>query len=195
MSDDAKRSNFSGKVDRRKFIELAAVTAGAMFIKPALVHGTGANSAVRVGLLGCGGRGTEDATNLLDTGGTRVVALADLFQDQLETARDNFNKIQQAKGYPALDASQLFVGPNAFQQLAASKEWDAIVIAPPPYFPPQHVEAAVAAGKHAYLEKPVAVDVPGAMKVVETGKLAEGKLSFDVGFQIRDCPPFVELVK
>jgi len=53
----------------------------------------------------------------------------------------------------------------------------------------------VAAGKHVYLEKPVAVDVPGALKVVEIGKRAQGKLSLDVGFQIRDCPPFVELVR
>jgi predicted dehydrogenase len=57
------------------------------------------------------------------------------------------------------------------------------------------LEAAVAAGKHVYLEKPVAVDVPGAMKVIEIGKRAQGKLSLDVGFQIRDCPPFVEMVK
>jgi myo-inositol 2-dehydrogenase / D-chiro-inositol 1-dehydrogenase len=196
MSGGTKQgTNSSNRVDRRKFLGSAAATAGILLLRPELVRGTAANSAVRVGLLGCGGRGTEDATNLVDTGGTRVVALADLFQDQLETARDNFNKIQQAKGYPALDASQLFVGPNAFQQIAASKEVDAIVIATPPYFHPQHVEAAVAAGKHAYLEKPVAVDVPGAMKVMEIGKLAEGKLGFDVGFQIRDCPPFVELVK
>jgi predicted dehydrogenase len=53
----------------------------------------------------------------------------------------------------------------------------------------------VDAGKHVYLEKPVAVDVPGAKKVMEIGKRAEGKLSLDVGFQIRDCPPFVELVR
>src|SRR6201993_969729 len=122
------------KVDRRKFLKTAAAGAGVMFIQPALVRGTAANSAVRVGLLGCGGRGTEDATNMIDTGGARVVALGDLFQDQLEKARDNFNKIQQAKGYPTLDASQLFVGPNAFHEIAASKEVDAIVIATPPYY-------------------------------------------------------------
>src|SRR5256712_12524107 len=116
MSRDAK------DVDRRTFLGTTAAAAAAMFIKPALVHGTAANSAVRVGLLGCGGRGTEDATNLIDTGGARVVALADLFQDQLDKARENFNKMQQAKGYAALDAAQLFVGPNAFQQIAASKE-------------------------------------------------------------------------
>src|SRR6266404_8992831 len=133
MSDDVKqRANSSGKLDRRKFIGVAAGTAGAMFIKPGLVHGTAANSAVRVGLLGCGGRGTEDASNLVDTGGARVVALADLFQDQLDKARTHFDQIQQAKGYSVLDGSQLFVGPDAYKEIAASKEIDAIVVATPP---------------------------------------------------------------
>src|SRR5437660_8950061 len=153
MAEDSKEPvNASEKVDRRKFLGAAAATAGIMFIRPELVRGTAANSTVRVGLLGCGGRGTEDATNLVDTGGARVVALGDLFQDQLDKARDSFNKIQPPKGYPDLDASQLFVGPHAFQQIAASKEVDAIVIATPPYYHPQHLEAAVAAGKHVYLE-------------------------------------------
>jgi myo-inositol 2-dehydrogenase / D-chiro-inositol 1-dehydrogenase len=183
------------KLDRRKFLEIAAATAGAMLVKPALVRGTAANSAVRVGLLGCGGRGTEDASNLVDTGGARVVALADLFQDQLTASRAHFDQIQQGKGYSALNASQLFVGPKAYEQIASSKEVDAIVVATPPYYHPQHLEAVVAAGKHVYLEKPVAVDVPGALRVIELGKRAEGKLSLDVGFQIRDCPPFVELVR
>jgi len=193
--DSKQRTNFSDKVDRRKFLGVAAVTAGAMLIKPALVRGTAANSAVRVGLLGCGGRGTEDASNLVDTGGARIVALADLFQDQLDKARTHFDQVQQGKGYSTLDASRLFVGPNAYKEIAASKEIDAIVVATPPYYHPQHLEAMVDAGKHVYLEKPVAVDVPGAKKVIEIGKRAEGKLSLDVGFQIRDCPPFVELVK
>jgi myo-inositol 2-dehydrogenase / D-chiro-inositol 1-dehydrogenase len=196
MTGDTKRGpNRSGKLGRRKFLGTAAATAGLMFIKPELVRGTAANSAIRVGLLGCGGRGTEDANNLIDTGGARVVALADLFQDQLDKARENFNKVQNEKGYAALDASQLFVGPNAWREIAHSKEVDAVVIATPPYFHPQHLEAVAAAGKHVYCEKPVAVDVPGALKVIEIGKRAEGKVSLDVGFQIRDCPPFVELVR
>src|SRR5881409_1894594 len=107
------------EVDRRTFVGVTAAAAAAMFIKPALVHGTHANSAIRVGLLGCGGRGTEDAANLVDTGGARVVALADLFQDQLDKARAHFDQIQQAKGYSSLGTSQLFVGPNAYQQIAA----------------------------------------------------------------------------
>jgi myo-inositol 2-dehydrogenase/D-chiro-inositol 1-dehydrogenase len=194
MPVDPEKPTLSNEVTRRKFIAVAAGTAGAMLINPSLVRGTAANSAVRVGLLGCGGRGTEDATNLVDTGGARVVALGDMFPDQLDIARKHFDDMQQGKGYAALDASQLFVGPDAYQRIAASKEVDAIVIATPPYYHPQHLEAAVAAKKHVYLEKPVAVDVPGALKVMEIGKRADGKLSFDVGFQIRDCPPFVELV-
>jgi len=194
-SDTNQRQDSADKLNRRKFIGSAAATTGLMFIKPALIRGTEANSAVRVGLLGCGGRGTEDATNLVDTGGARVVALADMFQDQLDAARANFDKLQQAKGFGAIDSSQLFVGPNACREIASSKEVDAIVVATPPYFHPQHLETVVAAGKHVYLEKPVAVDVPGAKKVIEIGKRAEGKLSLDVGFQIRDCPPFVEMVR
>src|ERR1043166_2646842 len=119
MSKDDKGANSTKKVDRREFLGAAAVTAGVMFIKPALVRGTAANSAVRVGLLGCGGRGTEDATNLVDTGGARVVALADLFRDQLDAAHAHFDQVQTAKGYPALDAKQQFVGPHAFEQIAA----------------------------------------------------------------------------
>src|SRR6059036_1356170 len=104
------------EVDRRRFLGVTAAAAAAMFIKPALVHGTHANSAIRVGLLGCGGRGTEDASNMVDTGGARVVALADMFQDQLDSAKKHFDEMQQAKGYAAIGASQIFVGPNAFHQ-------------------------------------------------------------------------------
>ena len=194
-ADNDVPQNSPLNVDRRTFLQSAAMTAGVLLLKPELVRGTAANSAVRVGLLGCGGRGTEDATNLIDTGNARVVALADLFRDQLDTARAHFDQLQQGKGFAAIDASQLFLGPKAYEQIAHSKEVDAIVIATPPFFHPQHLEAVVAGGKHVYLEKPVAVDVPGAHKVVEIGKRAEGKLSFDVGFQIRDCPPFVEMVR
>ncbi len=194
-----EREEVGKEVGRREFIGTAArgaaAVGGVMFIPAGRVWGSEANSAVRVGLLGCGGRGTEDATNMFETGGARVVALADMFQDQLDAARAGFDKMQLAKGFTAIDGSQCFVGPRAFEAIAHSKEVDAIVIATPPYYHPQHLEAVVAAGKHVYCEKPVAVDVPGAKRVIEIGKRAEGKLSLDVGFQIRDCPPFVEMVK
>jgi myo-inositol 2-dehydrogenase/D-chiro-inositol 1-dehydrogenase len=194
-----ERKEVGEQVGRREFIGTAArgaaAVGGVMFIPAARVWGTAANSDVRVGLLGCGGRGTEDATNLVETGGARVVALADMFQDQLDVARAAFDKKQTAIALPAIDEKQCFVGPKAFERIAESKEVDAIVIATPPYFHPMHLGAVVLAGKHVYCEKPVAVDVPGAKLVQGLGKAAEGKLSLDVGFQIRDCPPFVELVK
>src|SRR6478672_6857379 len=100
MSSDSNQNPIAfDRLGRRKFIGVTAATAGALFIKPELVRGTQANSAVRVGLLGCGGRGTEDATNLFDTGGARVVALGDMFEDQLDIARKHFDDMQQSKGY------------------------------------------------------------------------------------------------
>src|ERR1044072_4449462 len=96
-------------VDRRAFLGVTASAAAAVFIKPERIRGTRANSAIRVGLLGCGGRGTEDAENLVDTGGARVVALADLFQDQLDAAHAHFDQGQTAKGYPAVDAEELLL--------------------------------------------------------------------------------------
>ncbi len=197
MAQDDAGVNGSRKpaLNRREFIGATAAAAGFMILKPGLVRGTQANSAVRVGLLGCGGRGTEDATNLIDTGGARVTALGDLFQDQLQKGRQHFDQYQQGKGYAAIDPSQLFLGPNSYQEIAASNGVDAIVIATPPIFHVQHLETVVGAGKHVYCEKPVAVDVPGAQKVIDIGRQAQGRLSLDVGFQIRSCPPFVEMVR
>jgi predicted dehydrogenase len=187
--------NINHKIGRREFLGSAAAAAGLMIIKPELVRGTAANSAVRLGILGCGGRGTAVGTGFIDNTNTRVVALADLFADQLATAQKSFDEHQAAKGYAAIDSSQLFKGPKAYEQLAASPQVDAILIATPPYFHPHHLEAVVAAGKHVYCEKPVAVDVPGARRVVRAGEKAQGKLSLAVGFQIRKAPPYVELVR
>ena len=179
------------KQSRRTFLG----AAGLMIAKPRLVRGAEANSAIRIGLLGCGGRGTEDATSMVEKAGGRIVALADLFSDQLEKAKARFNDLAAKRGHSAIDASQIFLGPHAFEQMAASKEVDAVVIATPPYFHPKHLAAVVEAGKHVYCEKPVAVDVAGAKRVLEIGRRAEGRLSLDVGLQIRHAPPFVELVK
>jgi len=191
MTNDVRKPS-SAKLSRRDFI---GATAGVMIVGSNLVRGTAANSDLRVGLLGCGGRGTADATDLVETGGARVVALGDLFHDQLDAALKHFDELGKSKGHPAIDSSLIFRGPNAYQQIVASREVDIVVITTPPYFHPQHLEAAVAAGKHVYCEKPVAVDVPGAKRVMRAGEQAQGRLSLDVGFQIRSAPPFVELVE
>jgi len=158
-----------------------------LLLKPELVRGT-ARTPRFASVARLRRPRTEDASNLIDTGGARVMALADLFQDQLDKARDNFNKIQQPKGYSMLDASQLFRGTKRlpadcrFEGSGRHRHRHAAVLSP----------AAFGRGRRrrqtVYLEKPVAVDVRGAMKVMEIGKRAEGKLSLDVGFQIRDCP-------
>lgn len=178
--------------ERRKFLQAGAVGAFTI-LQSRLVRGTEANSAVRVGLLGCGGRGSTDANNIVQNTGARLNALADLFQDRLDTAKQRFDKVASAKNYAGVSA--LYVGPHAAQQMAESKEVDAVVIATPPYFHPEHLRLVVEAGKHVYLEKPVAVDVAGTRRVLDTARLAEGRSSLDVGFQIRSAPPFVELVR
>ena len=184
------------KISRRKFLGAAAATAaGAMFVKPSAVRGAEASSTLRMGILGCGGRGTAVGTGFVNNTNTRVVALADLFTDQLEKGHQHFDELNQAKGYAAIDSSQLFRGPKAYQQIAASKELDFILITTPPFFHPLHLETVVAAGRHVYCEKPVAIDVPGAKHVIRIGEKAQGKLSLEVGFQIRKAPPHVELVK
>lgn len=185
------------KLGRREFLgaATAATAASFMILKPQQVRGTAANSQVRFGILGCGGRATAEGSSFVENAGARVTAIADLFPDQLEKGRQHFDGLQQAKGYSAIDSAQLFKGPNAYQDIAASKEVDFILITTPPYFHPHHLETVVEAGKHVYCEKPVAIDVPGAHHIVSIGEKAEGKLSLAVGFQIRNAPPMVELTK
>jgi predicted dehydrogenase len=188
--------NLTDKISRRTFLGAAAATAaGVTILKPSAVRGSAANSALRLGILGCGGRGTAVGTGFVNNTNTRVVALADLFADQLAAGRKHFDDLQQGKGYAAIDSALLFQGPMAYQQIAAAKELDFILITTPPYFHTHHLETVVAAGKHVYCEKPVAVDVPGAKHVMQIGERAQGKLSLEVGFQIRKAPPHVELVK
>jgi len=189
MTDQTKQ-----QLGRREFLG-AAAAASFMILKPQMVRGTAANSQVRFGILGCGGRGTAVGTGFVQNAGARVTALADLFGDQLETAHQHFDQIQQGQGSAAIDPAQLFQGPDAYQRIAASKEVDFILITTPPYFHPHHLETMVEAGKHVYCEKPVAVDVPGAHHAIRIGEKAQGKLSLDVGFQIRMAPPMVELTR
>jgi predicted dehydrogenase len=178
-------------LNRRAFLGATAFT----IMNASLVRGTQANSAVRVGLLGCGGRGTADASSMLTNAGAYVVGLGDLFDDQLQTAKGVFNGLAAKAGHAGVDDKLIFRGPNAAHEMATSAGLDAVVIATPPYFHPEHLETVINGGKHVYCEKPVAIDVPGTHRVRAAAKKAEGKLSLEVGFQIRNAPPFVELVK
>jgi myo-inositol 2-dehydrogenase / D-chiro-inositol 1-dehydrogenase len=114
FKEEKQVSEVSGKkVGRREFMGTAAAAAGFMIMPPQLVRGTAANSELRVGLLGCGGRGTADTEYLIDTGKARLVALADIFQDQLDKAKTHFDQFQQKKGYAAIEHRLMFRGPKA----------------------------------------------------------------------------------
>lgn len=183
------------RVGRREFIGMAAAAAGVTILKPGVVFGSQANSAVRLGLLGCGGRGTGVTSSFLEHTGAVVTAIGDIFQDNLEQGKARLDAVAAKFGKPAIDPSRMFKGVKAYEQLFACKEVDAVYIATPPYFHPMHAEAALAAGKHVYLEKPVGVDVAGAKKVMALGQKYNGKVSLAVGFQIRHATPYVELAK
>ncbi len=183
-------------VNRRFFLKSAAATsAAATILKPETVFGSSANSAIRMGLIGCGGRGTHVASSFMNHTDTRVTALADLFDDKLQMGKEHFNTLNEEKGYPKLKKSHLFSGSNAYQKLVELDDIDAVYIATPTIFHPSHLEAAVAAGKHVYCEKPAAVDVAGIKKVRRIGKRAEGRVSVAIGLQIRHASPFVEMVR
>jgi predicted dehydrogenase len=184
------------RVGRREFVGVAAAaTAGFTILKPSTVFGTQANSAVRLGVLGCGGRGTAVTESFLQNTGAIVTAMGDIFQDNLEKSAQELGALSRKLNKPFADAAHMFRGFKAYEQLFASKDIDALYIATPPYFHPDHLEAAIAAGKHIYLEKPVAVDVPGAKRILALGEKMKGKLSLAVGFQIRYASPYVLLEK
>jgi hypothetical protein len=181
-------------MDRRAFIGGAAAS-GIMILSSRTAFSYEANSAVRIGLLGCGSRGTTVATSFAKNTPARIVALADLFPDQLAAAKTHFDQVNASLGVPAIDPSLMFRGSHAFEELAASKAVDSIQISTPPWFHVQHLDAAIAAGKHAYCEKPLGVDVAQTQHALEIGKRAQGRVSLDVGFQVRSAPPIAEVVR
>jgi myo-inositol 2-dehydrogenase / D-chiro-inositol 1-dehydrogenase len=164
--------------DRRKFFQAAG---GLLLLKPQTVFGTPANSALEIGIIGCGGRGNWIGGHFKEYTGARIVALADAFPDRLESTATKFN----------VEAGRRYVGLKGYHDLVNSKV-DAVAIESPPYFHPEQAAAAVKAGKHVYLAKPVAVDVPGCQSIEDSGEKANGRLSFLVDFQTRARPVFQE---
>ena len=163
------------QIPRRAFLASAAAATAFTVLKPSLVFGAEANSVLEIGLLGCGGRGGWIAKLFADSGKYRFVACADYFQDKVD-AVGNAQKIETSRRYTGL---------SAYQRLLEGK-LDAVVIETPPYFHPIHAAAAVDAGKHVYLAKPIAVDAPGCQTVAAAGACATAKKQvFLVDFQTR----------
>jgi len=172
-------------LNRREFMAKAGAAAVSLtLVKPGLVRGSQATSKIRLGLVGCGGRGSWIAGLFQKHGGYEVVAVADYFKDRAAKAGADLGVPEAAR----------FTGLAGYKRLL-DRGVDAVAIETPPYFHPEQAAAAVAAGAHVYLAKPAAVDVPGCHSVAASAKEATGKkLAFLVDFQTRTHPAFIEAV-
>ena len=182
-------------IERRSFLKTTASLGAFTILKPDIVFGSRANSAIRVGVIGCGNRGTAVITSMSQNTDTNIIAIADLFEDKLQTAENTFNQLNSAKNFPALKKTNIYKGSKAYLRLLENKDVDAVLISTPAYAHVDILEAAVAAGKHVYCEKPIAPDVDGCRRAEEIGEKLDGKLSMAIGFQIRHASPYVEMVK
>jgi predicted dehydrogenase len=181
---------------RREFLQSATAAATAITIlKPQAAFGFEANSAVRMALLGCGNRGLHVAASFARNTVAQVVALADLFNDQLAAAKARFDNLNATLGRAPIDASLMFRGPKAYEQLAESSSVDMIQISTPPYFHVEHLGTAVSAGKHVYCEKPVGIDVKQAKQALAIAAHVRPNQSVDVGFQCRNAPPIAAIAE
>lgn len=187
--DNLKKQSFNEKnsrrVNRRQFIAGAGAALSFTVMKPELVRGTAANSKITLGLIGCGGRGTWIADLFKKHGGYDIVAGADYFQDRVDNFGAKLN----------VPSARRYTGLSSYRRLLEGK-LDAVAIESPPYFHPEQAAAAVDAGVHVYLAKPIAVDVPGCQSVeVSAKKAAEKKLCYLVDFQTRTDPFYQEAIK
>jgi predicted dehydrogenase len=201
---------------RRSFIKHTSLgLAGAATMAGPLSAFAPGDAAIRIGVVGCGGRGTGAALDALGaatrviypsegyhtedvTESSRVahknieiVALADLFEDRLARSRAQFAKL----GTEIPDA-RCFTGFEGYRKLLAVPEINYVILATPPHFRPQHLLAAIEAGKHVFMEKPAAVDVPGVRLIMKAGELAKQKqLGIGAGTQRRHDRGYQETIK
>ncbi|MBN2508270.1 MAG: Gfo/Idh/MocA family oxidoreductase [Verrucomicrobia bacterium] len=172
------------RVARRDFLATTAAATTFTVLEPSTVFGAEAGARLDLGLIGCGGRGQWIAPLFADTGKYRFVACADYFQDRVNAVGEKYR----------IPASRRHTGLSGYKKLLDSP-LDAVVIETPPYFHPQQAMDAVDAGKHVFLAKPIAVDVPGCLTIAEAGRKATAnKLVFLVDFQTRANPDFRKAV-
>jgi myo-inositol 2-dehydrogenase / D-chiro-inositol 1-dehydrogenase len=194
---------------RRQFLASSALAAGACAAAPKLWAGAphvSGSDEIKIGLIGCGARGTGAAAQALETkGAVKLWAMADAFEDRLQTSLTNLTKGQKGRydtpthqGFGSqvdVPPERQFVGLDAFEKLLASGV-DVVLMAQPPAFRPAHLEAAVNAGKHVFAEKPLATDAPGVRRVVKAGEEAKRLgLKIGVGLQRRHDPHYVDTIK
>ncbi|GAA5225337.1 Gfo/Idh/MocA family protein [Membranihabitans marinus] len=181
-------------MERRNFIKGAASLSTLTILKPSVVFGSRANSAVQLGFIGCGNRGTTDISSMSRNTNVNIVALADLFEDQLAVAKKKMNSLNAAKGFAGLKDGNIYKGSQAYLELLNNEDVDAVLVSSPCYTHPNFLEAAVMAGKHAYCEKPAAIDVAGCQQIQRLGEKIDGKVSLAIGFQVPHASPYAEMI-
>ena len=182
-------------LSRRDFIKTSAALGAAT-----LASGTGrmfaaGSDKIRIGLIGCGGRGTHDATKCLNSSeNVELVAMGDLFKDRLDRCRRTLKS--NLSDSVKVTEEMCFVGWDAYKKVLACDDVDMVILTQPPHFRPQHLKAAIEAGKHVFMEKPVAVDPVGVRSVIESSELADKKgLTIVAGTQMRRISHLVEGIK
>ncbi len=193
MRDETKAS--PAALTRREVLKATSLASLA-----AAFHTTGgafaayASERIRVGLIGCGGRGTGAAVDCVNASPDIVItALGDLFPDQVEWAKGEFRKQLPAERVTATPETS-FSGFDAFRKVLAT-DCDLVILATPPFFRPAHLAAAIEAGKHVFTEKPVAVDPAGVRSVIATSELAAKKgRAIVAGTQRRHQAHYVEIM-
>jgi myo-inositol 2-dehydrogenase / D-chiro-inositol 1-dehydrogenase len=175
---------FNSLTTRREFLKTSALVGGVLAapaILPTSVLGAGKSDTIKVGLIGCGGRGSGAASQALNADpNVELTAMGDAFEDQLQKSLQSLQKSHGEKVKVTPERS--FVGLDAYQKVIDSGV-DVVLLATPPGFRPMHLKAAVEAGKHVFCEKPMATDAPGVRSVLESVKVAKDKkLSLVAGF-------------
>ncbi len=183
---------------RREFLRtsgavVAASTLAGTLAVPRGVH-AGADETIRVGLIGCGGRGTGAASQALSTKGpVKLVAMGDAFHYRLQ---GSLNKLKKTFGDKVdVPPERQFVGLDAYRKVIDAGV-DLVILTTPPGFRPLHFEAAVKAGKHVFMEKPVATDAAGVRRLLKANQLAKKKnLAVGVGLQRHHQNTYRETIK
>lgn len=182
----------SKSLSRRDFMKKTAIAGAALSIHNMVFSQS--TATLKVGVIGCGGRGTGAATDSAAAdAGVQIWAMGDVFADRLEGSAKYLG--EQLKDRFKVTKDRMFTGFDAYKGVLESG-CDIVILATPPGFRPQHFEAAVKAGKHIFMEKPVATDAAGVRQVIEASKLAKSKsLAVVAGTQRRHDPGYVETIK
>ena len=166
-------NNDKMKSERRGFLKTAGIAVAAGF--PAIISGQTVTNAIKVGLVGCGGRGSGAASQALAADDyAELTAVADVDQAQIDRALNSLKRIAKSAPRVKVEADSQYLGLDAFQKVIDSKV-DVVLLATPPGFRPQHLAAAIGAGKHVFCEKPAGTDAPGVRSVLASTELAATK--------------------